>query len=74
MRKKQKSSPTSGTTGMKTSYRIRGLKTELVRDDPEGILLTPVSPVGDLAGIDAGLMTVREMRKRLDSMRSEDRY
>ena len=55
-------------------YGIREGMRMLVRDDPKGILLTPVPPIGDLAGIDAGKMTVEEMRKRLDSMRSEDRY
>ena len=45
-----------------------------MRDDPKGILLTPVPPIGDLAGVDAGKVTVEEMRKRLDRMRSEDCY
>jgi len=55
-------------------YGIREGMKMLVRDDPKGILLTPVLPIGHLAGIDAGKMTVEEMKKRLDRMRSEDRY
>jgi general stress protein 26 len=31
-------------------------------------------PVEDLAGIDAGTVSIKEMKKRLDKMRSEDRY
>ena len=41
----------------------------LVRGDPRGILLTPILPLADLAGVDAGRITVEEMRKRLDRMR-----
>jgi len=55
-------------------YGIREGMKILVRDDPKGILLIPVPPIGDLAGADAGKVTVEEMRKRLDRMRSEDRY
>ncbi len=55
-------------------YGIREGMKILVRDDPKGILLTPVPPIGALAGIDAGKMTIQEMKKRLDRMRSEDRY
>ncbi len=55
-------------------YGIKEGMKILVRDDPRGILLTPVPPIGDLAGIDAGKVTVEEMKKRLDRMRSEDRY
>ncbi len=55
-------------------YGIRAGMKILVRDDPKGILLIPVPPIGDLAGVDAGKVTVEEMRKRLDRMRSEDCY
>ncbi len=46
----------------------------LVKDSDQGILLSPVTPLEDLAGIDAGRVTVEEMKRRLDRMRSEDRY
>ncbi len=55
-------------------YGIREGMKILVRDDPKGILLIPVPPIGALAGVDAGKMTIQEMKKRLDRMRSEDRY
>ncbi len=55
-------------------YGIREGMKLLVSDNPKGILLTPVTPLADLAGVDAGKMTVQEMKKRLDRMRSEDRY
>jgi antitoxin PrlF len=51
----------------------RGMKL-LVKDSPQGILLRPVTPLEDLAGVDAGRVTVEEMKRRLDMMRSEDRY
>jgi AbrB family looped-hinge helix DNA binding protein len=46
----------------------------LVRDSPQGILLSPVTPLEDLAGVDAGKISIEEMKRRLDKMRSEDRY
>ncbi len=46
----------------------------LVRDTPSGILLSPIPPLEDLAGTDAGKVSIHEMKKRLDRMRSEDRY
>ena len=54
-------------------YGIKEGMKILVRDDPKGILLTPVTRVTDLAGIDAGKISIKEMKKRLDRMRSEDR-
>jgi len=55
-------------------YGIKEGMKILVRDDPKGILLTPVTRVTDLAGIDAGKISIKEMKKRLDRMRSEDRH
>jgi hypothetical protein len=46
----------------------------LVKDSPQGILLSPVTPLEDLAGADAGKVSVEEMKRQLDRMRSEDRY
>ncbi len=34
----------------------------------------PIPPLEELAGADAGKVTVQEMKKRLDLMRSEDCY
>lgn len=55
-------------------YSIREGMRLLVRDSPQGILLSPVTPLEDLAGVDAGKIAIEEMKKRLDRMRSEDRY
>ncbi len=46
----------------------------MVKESPQGILLSPVTPLEELAGIDAGKVSIEEMRRRLDKMRSEDRY
>ncbi len=55
-------------------YGIReGMKLLVSDKGDTGILLTPVTPLADLAGVDAGKMTVEEMKKRLDKMRSDDR-
>lgn len=55
-------------------YRIReGMRLEIV-DTPDGLVLKPLTPIEDLAGIDAGKISLDQMRKRLDEMRSKDRY
>ncbi len=46
----------------------------LVRDAGDGILIKPITPIEDLAGIDAGKIRLDEMRKNLDAMRAHDRY
>ena len=55
-------------------YSIKQGMRLLVKDSDQGILLSPVTPLEDLAGIDAGRVNVYEMMRRLDKMRSEDRY
>ncbi len=55
-------------------YMIKEGMKVLVSDTPRGILLRPIPPLEELAGVDAGKVTVQEMKKRLDEMRSEDRY
>ncbi len=55
-------------------YGIKEGMNILVRNNPEGVLLTPVPNLEDLVGIDAGTMSIGEMKRRLDKMRSEDRY
>ena len=59
---------------LRKKYGIREGTKILARDDPKGILLTPVPPMGALAGIDAGKVTIQEMKNRLDRMRSKDRH
>ena len=54
--------------GIKEGMRV------LVKDSGDGILVKPLTPIEDLAGVDAGKLTLQEMRKALDDMRSRDRY
>ncbi len=54
--------------GIKEGMRV------LVKDSGDGILVKPITPIEDLAGVDAGKLTLQEMRKALDDMRSRDRY
>jgi len=46
----------------------------LVKETGEGILIKPITPIKDLAGVDAGKMSLHEMRKKLDDIRTRDRY
>lgn len=55
-------------------YKIREGMKLTVMDTPNGLVLKPITPIEDLAGIDAGRISVDQMRKRLDEMRSKDRY
>jgi AbrB family looped-hinge helix DNA binding protein len=54
--------------GIKEGMRV------LVKDSGDGILVKPITPLEDLAGVDAGKVSLHEMRKALDEMRSRDRY
>lgn len=55
-------------------YKIReGMKLQIT-DSPDGLVLKPVTPIEDLAGMDAGRISLDQMRKRLDEMRLKDRY
>jgi len=55
-------------------YGIREGMHVLVQETNDGILLKPLTGIENLAGIDAGKVTLEEMRKKLDDMRSHDRY
>lgn len=55
-------------------FRIKEGMRVTVKDTDDGILITPVTPLEDLVGIDAGKVTMAEMRKKLDAMRTHDRY
>ena len=54
--------------GIKEGMRV------LVRDSGEGVPITPVIPIEDVAGVDAGKVSLEQMRKELDDLRSRDRY
>ena len=55
-------------------YGIREGMRVLVSDSEEGVLITPIVPIEDLAGVDAGKVSLSQMRKELDDLRSRDRY
>jgi len=55
-------------------YGIREGMHILVKETNDGILIKPITATENLAGIDAGKVTLEEMRKKLDDMRSHDRY
>jgi len=55
-------------------YGIREGMRVLIKDSSEGILITPITPIEDLAGVDVGRISLEQMRKKLDDMRARDRY
>ncbi len=55
-------------------YRIREGMRVLISDSDDGILITPITPIEDLAGADAGKVGLDRMRKQLDKFRAQDRY
>ncbi len=55
-------------------YGIKEGMRMLVKETGEGILIKPIIPIEDLAGIDAAEVSLEEMRKKLDDMRRHDRY
>lgn len=55
-------------------YGIREGMRVLVKDSIEGILIKPITPIEDLAGVDAGKVSLEHMKKELDDIRSHDRY
>ncbi len=55
-------------------FRIREGMRVVVRDAGNAILIRPVTPIEELAGIDGGKVSLAEVRKRLDAIRADDRY
>jgi antitoxin PrlF len=55
-------------------YGIREGMQMLVKENPDGILIKPITPIENLAGIDAGKISLDEMKRKLDHMRRQDRY
>lgn len=55
-------------------YGIRQGMRVLVKESSDGILITPITPIEELAGVDAGRVSMTEMRRKLDAIRSHDRY
>ncbi len=59
--------------GYRRKYRIyRGTKLSII-DSEAGIVLKPITPIEELAGIDAGKVSIEQMKQKLDKMRSQDR-
>ena len=55
-------------------FNIREGSKLLVSQHDDLIIMKPVPNIEDLAGIHSGKITLAEMRKELDHMRSIDRY
>jgi AbrB family looped-hinge helix DNA binding protein len=55
-------------------YGIREGMRVLIKESGDGIVIKPITPIEDLAGIDAGKVSLEEMRRTLDDMRRRDRY
>jgi AbrB family looped-hinge helix DNA binding protein len=59
---------------LRRKYGIKeGMKVTL-EDSPSGIVLKVIPRIEDLAGVDAGKISVEKAFEILDKMRSEDRY
>jgi len=69
-RKRQITIPVS----LRHRYGIEEGMKMIVQDSDSGIILKAVLRIEDLAGIDAGKITVEKAFEILDKMRSEDRY
>ena len=59
---------------LRRKYGIEEGMKIIVQDSDSGIILKVVPRIEDLAGIDAGKITVEKAFEILDKMRSEDRY
>jgi AbrB family looped-hinge helix DNA binding protein len=54
--------------GIKQGMRV------LVKESNGGILITPITLIEDLAGVDADKISMVDIRRKLDEIRSHDRY
>ncbi len=59
---------------LRRKYGIEEGMKMIVQDSESGIILKVIPRIEDLAGIDAGKITVEKAFEILDKMRSEDRY
>lgn len=58
----------------RSKYKIReGLKIAF-KDEDGKLIIEPVTPIEDLAGVLAGKKSITAAKKMLDRMRSEDRF
>lgn len=55
-------------------YKIReGLRVAF-KDEDGKLIIEPITPIEDLAGVDAGKIRITAAKKMLDRMRAEDRF
>lgn len=59
---------------LRRKYGIEEGMKMIIQDSDSGIILKVVPRIEDLAGVDAGKITVEKAFEILDKMRSEDRY
>lgn len=55
-------------------YALKEGSKLIVAESREGVLLKPVTPLEDLAGIDAGKISLIDALRIIDKMRIQDRY
>ncbi len=55
-------------------YGIREGMQVLVKESGDGILIKPITPLEDLAGVDSPKLPLEQMKKKLDDIRRQDRY
>jgi len=59
---------------LRRKYQIvEGMKMT-VEDSPSGIVFKVIPKIEDLAGVDAGKITVEKALEMIDKMRAQDRY
>lgn len=55
-------------------YKIReGLRVAF-KDEGGKLIIEPITPIEELAGVDAGKIRITAAKKMLDRMRAEDRF
>ncbi len=55
-------------------YKIReGLKIVFKEEDGK-LVIEPITPIAELAGVGAGKLTIKTAKKMLDKMRAQDRF
>lgn len=59
---------------LRRKYGIKKGMKITVQDSGSSIVLTVIPKIEDLAGIDAGKISIEKAFEMLDKMRSEDRY
>jgi AbrB family looped-hinge helix DNA binding protein len=55
-------------------YGIREGMRVIVKDGGDGIVIKPIIPIEEMAGVDADKIGLEQMRKKLDDIRARDRY